>query len=125
MPSANQEQLFVAKSFVCEEEKNGKCIKYRGSIFVKGMGIDVEAVYGMKIRNCIQVYRNKMPVGQLCAEGQSYVNGWLVDGMYADALKAVLDMIPEGWHSVNEPTVKALVNIVREIEEYFKKPRKS
>ena len=111
--------LFVNRYAECVDERNGKCLKWREVVYVKGEGVnlDIEAWYGAKIRQCVQVYRNKMPVGQVCAEGQVWLNDYLLDGIFADAIKAVLEKMPEGWHSLDEPQVKALLNVVNAIEK--------
>mgnify|MGYP001770754842 CR=1 FL=1 len=100
------------------EEKNGRC-KWREVVYVKGegIGLNIEAWFGQKIKNCVNVYRNKMPVGMVCAEGQVWLGDYLVDGVLADAVKVVLDKMPEGWHSLDEPLVVALLNVVKEAEK--------
>lgn len=113
MPSAS---IYVARYHECFGEQ---CRKYRESVYVKGEGInlEIEAVFGQKIRQCAPVFQRGIQVGTLCAEGQAFLNNYLIDGRYADFLKAALEQIPEGWHSIDEAPVKTLMNVVKMIEK--------
>lgn len=112
-----QSKIYVARCWECIDEVGGKCRKFRESVYVRGPQIDIEAEFGRKIRQCVQVYRNKMPVGQICSEGQVFLNNFLLDGKYADLLKAAVEQLEEGWHSLDEAPVITLLNVVRMIEE--------
>ena len=81
------------------------------------LSLDIDAVYGMKLRNCVDVLKGKMKVGQLCAEGHVVLDNILLDGVLADSVKVAIEGLQEGWYSANDPTLATLINVIREVEK--------
>lgn len=106
--------MFVGRYWECLREEGGRCIKYRETVYVKGP-IDVEAYFGIKYKQCIPVFEKKVKVGEVCIEGQVILNGRILDGKYADLIKAAVEQLQEGWHSLDEPAVKTLLDISQKI----------
>ena len=114
-------QIHVSKYWECIREEGEKCLKWREAVYVRGV-INIDAFYGEKYKQCIPIFQNKVKVSSICTEGQVILGNWILDGKFAQLIKAILEQIPEGWHNINEPNVKLLIDTAESIIEQLANP---